>query len=162
MPITQEHPPQITPLLMLKRYAIEPLATQWSQFKTRIQDSIAFIRKAIDWVKILHNAQIAIEGFNHDGEALVELLLVEFANAGQPEDIPRTVTALMFLEPDILRDWLDAYSPGQFSHYTHPEALEEFEEKYGSLIRRSEEKSKITQSGFTDPHHTGKGKQGFC
>ena len=140
---------------MSYRPTIQPFIDRWNHLKSRVQESIAFIRKAIGWLKILQNAQLAIDGFNHDGEALVELLLVEFSNAGEPDDIPQTITALMFLEPDILRGWLDNYSPGQRSHYTHPEALEEFEENYGSLIRRSEETSKITQSGFTDPHYTG-------
>ena len=133
---------------------MEPIIQRWNQFVSRIQNAIAFIRKAWAWVRILRTAQTAIEGFNHDGEEIVELLLVEFQNAGQPEEIPLIVSALMFLQPEILRDWLDNYEPGQSSHYTHPEALEEFEADYGSIIRRREETSKNPQSGIASPRYS--------
>jgi hypothetical protein len=118
---------------------MEPITQRWTQFVSRIQNTIAFIRKAWQWVGILWSAQTAIEGFNHDGEEIVELWLVNHQSASPPGDIPLIVSALMFLQPELLTDWLDNYEPGQFSHYTHPEAVEEFEETYGSFIRRSQE-----------------------
>jgi hypothetical protein len=118
---------------------MEPITQRWNQLVSRIQNTIAFIRKAWQWVDILWTAQTAIEGFNHDGEEIVELWLVNHQSASPPGDIPLIVSALMFLQPELLTDWLDNYEPGQFSHYTHPEAVEEFEETYGSFIRRSQE-----------------------
>jgi hypothetical protein len=118
---------------------MEPVTQRWNQLVSRIQNTIVFIRKAWQWVGILWTAQTAIEGFNHDGEEIVELWLTNHQSAFQPGEIPMIVSALMFLQPDLLTDWLDSYEPGQFSHYTHPEAVEEFEETYGSFIRRSQE-----------------------
>ena len=124
--------------LPFRRSPMEPITDRWNQFVSRIQNTIAFIRKAWAWVGILWGAQMAIEAFNHDGEEIVELWLTNHQSAFKPGKIPLIVSALMFLQPEILRDWLDNYEPGQFSHYTHPEALEEFEENYGSLIRQKQ------------------------
>jgi len=118
---------------------MEPITQRWTQFVSRIQNAIVFIRKAWAWVGILWGAQNAIEAFNHDGEEIVELWLTNHQSAFQPGKIPLIISALMFLQPELLTDWLDNYEPGQFSHYTHPEAVEEFEETYGSLIRRGKE-----------------------
>jgi hypothetical protein len=128
-----------------RRSPMEPITQRWTQFVSRIQNAIVFIRKAWAWVGILWTAQTAIEGFNHDGEEIVELWLTNHQSAFQPGEIPMIVSALMFLQPDLLTDWLDNYEPGQSSHYTHPEALEEFEETYGSLIRQKQEISENPQ-----------------
>ena len=125
---------------------MEPLTDRWNQFVSRIQNTIAFMRKAWAWVGILWTAQTAIEGFNHDGEEIVELWLTNHQSAFQPGEIPLIVAALMFLQPDLLKDWLESYVPGQSSNYTHPEALEEFEETYGSIIRQKQEISENPQS----------------
>lgn len=124
-------------LPFIRHSPMEPLTQRWNQLKNRIQNAIVFIRKAWAWVGILWTAQTAIDGFNHDGEEIVELWLVNHQSASSPGDIPLIVSALMFLQPDLLTDWLDNYEPGQFSHYTHPEAVEEFEETYGSFIRQN-------------------------
>lgn len=129
----------------IRRSPMEPLTDRWNQFVSRIQNAIAFSRKAWAWVGILWTAQTAIDGFNHDGEEIVELWLTNHQSAFQPGEIPLIVSALMFLQPDLLRDWLESYIPGEAT-YTHPEALEEFEETYGSLIRQKQEISKSPQS----------------
>lgn len=105
-----------------------------------------FIPKAIEWVKVLWDAQTAIEGFNYDGEELVELWLTNHQSAFKPGEIPLIISALMFLRPDLLRGWLDSYETGQSSDYTHPEALEEFESNYGSFIRRSQKSEEPNES----------------
>ena len=137
--------------LPFRRSPMEPITQRWNQFTSQIQNAIVFIRKAWQWVGILWGAQTAIEGFNHDGEEIVELWLVNHQSAGPQEDIPLIVSALMFLQPDLLTDWLDNYEPGQFSHYTHPEAVEEFEETYGSFIRRSQKTIENPQSYIPSP-----------
>ena len=131
---------------LIRRSPMEPITDRWKQVVSRIQIAIAFIRKAWEWVGILWGAQMAIEAFNHDGEEIVELWLTNHQSAFKPGKIPLIVSALMFLQPEILRDWLDNYEPGQFSHYTHPEALEEFEENYGSLIRRSKRSARTPKA----------------
>ena len=124
---------------------MEPITQRWTQFVSRIQNAIVFIRKAWQWVGILWTAQTAIDGFNHDGEEIVELWLTNHQSAFQPGEIPLIVSALMFLQPDLLKNWLESYIPGEAT-YTHPEALEEFEETYGSLIRQKQEISENPQS----------------
>jgi hypothetical protein len=130
----------------IRRSPMEPVTQRWNQLVSHIQNAIVFIRKTWQWVGILWTAQTAIEGFNHDGEEIVELWLTNHQSAFQPGEIPMIVSALMFLQPDLLTDWLDSYEPGQSSNYTHPEALEEFEETYGSLIRQKQEISENPQS----------------
>ena len=144
-------------LPLIRRSPKEPITDRWNQFVSRIQNTIAFIRKAWAWVGILWIAETSIEAFNNDGEEIVELWLTNHQSAFQPGEIPMIICALMFLQPDLLRDWLDHYEPGQSSHYTHPEALEEFEETYGSLIRRREEAIENPQSRIPS---TGRANQG--
>jgi hypothetical protein len=118
---------------------MEPITQRWNQFTSQIQNAIVFIRKAWAWVDILWTAQTAIEGFNYDAEEIVELWLVNHQSAFKPGRIPLMISALMFLEPDLLKNWLENYEPGQFTDYTHPEQLESFGEIYGSFIRQSGE-----------------------
>jgi len=141
---------------------LKPIADRCSQIVSQIKDLIAFIPKAWEWTKILRTAHIAIEGFNHDGSEIVELLLIELRSAGPLEHIPIIVAALMFLEPEILTEWLDDYIPGQASDYTHPEAVEEFEDNYGSFIRRSQKTSENTKSSFACAENPNGGEQTFC
>ena len=144
--------------LPFRRSPMEPITDRWNQFVSRIQNTIAFMRKAWAWVEILWTAQTAIEGFNYDAEQIIELWLVNHQSAFKPGKIPLMISALMFLEPDLLRDWLDNYEPGQFSHYTHPEALEEFEENYGSLIRQKQEISENPQSRIPSATNSKRGE----
>jgi hypothetical protein len=111
--------------------------------------TIAFIPRAIEWVKILWDAQTAIEGFNNDGEELVEGWLVRFGDGFKPGEIPLIVNALMFLQPELLQDWLDNYEPGQDSSYSNPEQIKIFGETYGGIIRRSQEAIERTESRVT-------------
>ena len=140
---------------------LEPIVNRVNQFIVKIRDVISFIPKAREWMKILWTAHIAIDGFNHDGSEIVELLLIELRSAGPLEHIPIIVSALMFLEPEILTDWLDDYIPGQASDYTHPEAVEEFEATYGRVIRWSKEKSENTESSFARAENSNGREQKF-
>lgn len=141
---------------------LKPIADRCSQIFSQIKDVITFIPKAWAWVEILWTAHIAIEGFNHDGSEIVELLLIELQFAGPLEHIPIIVAALMFLEPEILTEWLDGYIPGQASNYTHPEAVEEFEDTYERFIRRSKKASEHTESSFACAENPNGGEQTFC
>lgn len=124
---------------------MEPITQRWNQFTSQIQNAIVFIRKAWQWVGILWTAHLGIQGYENDPEQLVELWLVNYESAFKQGEIPLVVAALMFLKPEILRDWLDSYIPGEAT-YTHPEQLESFGETYGSLIRQNQEISENPQS----------------
>jgi hypothetical protein len=124
---------------------MNPIIDRWIQLKDRIQNTIVFIRKAWQWLQILWTAHLGIQGYENDPDQLVELWLVNHESAFQPGEIPLIVSALMFLEPEILRDWLDSYIPGEAT-YTHPEQLESFGEIYGSIIRQNKEISENPQS----------------
>lgn len=134
---------------MSYRQTIQPFIDRWNHLKSRVQESIAFIRKAIEWLGILWGARTAIAAFNNDGEEIVELWLTNHQSAFKPGEIPMIISSLMFLQPEILTDWLDNYEPGQFSHYTHPEAVEGFKKDYGSLIRRSQKTIEDPESRFS-------------
>jgi hypothetical protein len=136
---------------------MEPIIDRWIQLKDRIQSTIAFIRKAWEWVHLLWVAQTAIEGFC-DAEEIVELWLVNHESAFKPGEIPLMIAALMFLEPELLKDWLDNYEPGQFSDYTHPEQLEFFGETYGSFIRQGSETQIHTESRIPSESGTKRGE----
>ena len=132
-------------LPFIRRSPMEPITQRWHQLTSRIQNAIVFIRKAWQWIGILWTAHLGIQGYENDPEQLVELWLVNYESAFKQGEIPLVVAALMFLKPEILRDWLDSYIPGEAT-YTHPEQLESFGETYGSLIRQNQEISENPQS----------------
>lgn len=148
MPQIQENLCAILRPPMVIHRTIKPMIDRWNHSILNTQEAIAFTRKAIEWLGILWGARTAIAAFNNDGEEIVELWLTNHQSAFKPGEIPIIISSLMFLQPEILTDWLDHYEPGQFSHYTHPEAVEGFEKDYGSLIRRSKKTIEDPESRF--------------
>lgn len=98
-----------------------------------------FIPKAIGWVKVLWDAQTAIEAFG-GGEDLVEGWICLYED--ESSNTPALLVALTHLQPEILSEWLDDYEPGLHGDYVHPENVDEFVKNYGRFIRRNEQTQK--------------------
>jgi hypothetical protein len=100
---------------------------------------ITFIPRAIEWVRILWDAQTAIEAFG-GGEEIVEGWICLYEDDSM--DTPSIIAAINYLKPEILSEWLNDYEPSLNGTYAHPELVDDFVEIYGRFIGRNQETAK--------------------